>query len=47
MAAMERPDAADVEVVRRAVDAWNANDWKRMEALTHPDVTSEAGSGNR
>jgi ketosteroid isomerase-like protein len=47
MAAMEAaPDeAVDVEVVRRAVDAWNANDWEEIESFYHPDAVVRAPEG--
>lgn len=29
-------------LVRRAIDAWNADDWEAMEALCHRDITITA-----
>jgi ketosteroid isomerase-like protein len=46
MAAMEaRDEMPEVALVRRAVDAWNANDWELIESLNHPDVTIRAPDG--
>ena len=35
----------NIEVVRRANTAWNANDWEELEALTDPDVVAVAPEG--
>lgn len=38
-------EGADLDVVRRAIDAWNADDWEALEALNDPEITIRAPDG--
>ncbi len=35
----------DMEVVRRSFEAWNANDWRALEAAYDPDVIADPPEG--